>query len=151
MPRIKGPPEGKSPARDESTTTVEPITLDAFLKVFKESLEIQNERFDKLIQEWTSSTKGTRIKIGASKNRISALSIANSSFKDGLRSPVEMKDLRRNCKTGVLPGQQARFEGEGAYSEDSGESEDDSSADGEKRVALSGKREKQTNWFNEHA
>ena len=55
---------------------------------------------------------------------------------------VEMKDLRRNCKTGGLPGQQARPEGEDAYSEESGESEDDSTTDEGKRVTPSGKLEK---------
>ena len=50
MPRIKGPLEGKRPGRDESRTTEEPITLDAFFKVFKESLEIQNQRFGELIK-----------------------------------------------------------------------------------------------------
>ena len=49
MPRIKGPPEDKSPARDESRTTAEPITQEAFFKLLKESLEIQNQRFDELI------------------------------------------------------------------------------------------------------
>ena len=43
MPRIKGLPEGKSPARDESRT-VEPITLDAFFKAFEESTEKQDKR-----------------------------------------------------------------------------------------------------------
>ena len=38
-------------------------------------------------------------------------------------------DFGRNCKTGGLPGQQARPEGEDTYSEESGESEDDSTAD----------------------
>ena len=61
--------------------------LDAFFKVFKESLDIQNKRFGELSKKWMSLTSGTRIRIGASKNRISALSLANSSFKDGMRSP----------------------------------------------------------------
>ena len=53
---------------------------------------------------------------------------------------IEMKeDLRRNCKTGGLPGQQARPEGEDAYAEESGESDDDSTAYGEKGVTPSGK------------
>ena len=51
MPPIKGHPEGKSPARDESRTTAEPITMDAFFKVFEESLEIQNQRFGELIEK----------------------------------------------------------------------------------------------------
>ena len=42
----KSPPEGKSPARDDSRTTGERITLYAFFKVLKESLEIQNQRFE---------------------------------------------------------------------------------------------------------
>ena len=46
MPRIKGPPEGKSPTRDESRTTTKPITLDAFFKVFKESMDKLNQHFD---------------------------------------------------------------------------------------------------------
>ena len=53
------------------------------------------------------------------------------------------QDLRRNCKTGGLPGQQARPEGDDAYSEESGESEDDSTADGEIRVTPSGKLKKE--------
>ena len=44
MPRTKGLQEGKSPARDESGSA-EPITLDAFFKAFKESLEKQDQRF----------------------------------------------------------------------------------------------------------
>ena len=51
MPWIKGPPEGKSPARDESRTTEEPITLDAFFKAFKDGTEIQNQRFGELIEK----------------------------------------------------------------------------------------------------
>ena len=57
---------------------------------------------------------------------------------------VEMKeDNGRNCKTGGLPGQQARPQGEDAYSEESGESEDDSTADGGESVTPSRKREKE--------
>ena len=56
---------------------------------------------------------------------------------------VEMKDLLRNCKTGGLSGQQARPQGEDAYSEESGESEDDSTADGGKSVTPSRKLEKE--------
>ena len=44
--RPSSPPEGKSPARDDSRTTGERITLYAFFKVLKESLEIQNQRFE---------------------------------------------------------------------------------------------------------
>ena len=43
------------------------------------------------------------------------------------------EDLGRNCKTGGLPGQQTRPEGEDAYSEESGESEDDFTVDWEKK------------------
>ena len=53
---------------------------------------------------------------------------------------VEMKDLRSNCQTEGIPGQQARVEGEDAYSEESGESEDDSTVDGVVRVTPSEKR-----------
>ena len=42
-----------------------------------------------------------------------------------------------------LARQQARSEGEDAYSEESGESEDDSTSDGGKRVTPSGKLEKE--------
>ena len=49
-----------------------------------------------------------------------------------------MKDIRSICKTGDLTDQQARPEGEDAYSEESGESEDDSAADGEIRATPSG-------------
>ena len=54
-----------------------------------------------------------------------------------------MKDLHRNCKTGGVPGQQAYPEGEDAYSEEPGESEDDSTTDGEKSVTPSRKLEKE--------
>jgi len=51
---------------------------------------------------------------------------------------VEMKeDLRSNCQTEGMPEQQARPEGEDVYSEESDESKDDSTADGEERVTLS--------------
>ena len=40
-----------------------------------------------------SLTSGTRNRIGTSKIRISALSIANSSFKDGTRSPSKSKKI----------------------------------------------------------
>ena len=50
IPRIRGPPEGKHLARDESRPTAETITLDAFFKAFKESLEIQNQRFGELTE-----------------------------------------------------------------------------------------------------
>ena len=45
VPRIKGPPEGKSPGRDEAKESAEPVTLDAFFKVFKESTEKLEQRF----------------------------------------------------------------------------------------------------------
>ena len=51
------------------------------------------------------------------------------------------EDIGRNCKMGGLPGQQARPQGEKAYSEESGESEDDSTADGGERVTSSRKLE----------
>ena len=50
------------------------------------------------------------------------------------------EDLRSNCQTEGLPGQQMHPEGEDAYSEGSGESEYDSTADGELRVTPSGKQ-----------
>ena len=53
------------------------------------------------------------------------------------------EDLWRNCKTGGLPDQQARTQGEDAYSEESGESEDDSTADGKKSVTPSSQLEKE--------
>ena len=42
------------------------------------------------------------------------------------------EDFGRNCETGGLSDQQTRPQGEDAYSEESGESEDDSTADGGK-------------------
>ena len=49
----RGPPEGKSPARVETRINTEPISLDAFFKVFKESMEKKDleldQRFDELI------------------------------------------------------------------------------------------------------
>ena len=53
---------------------------------------------------------------------------------------AEMKDLQSNCQTEGLPGQQACVEGEDACSEESGESEDDSTVDGEVRVTPSEKQ-----------
>ena len=50
------------------------------------------------------------------------------------------EDLESNCKTGGLPGQQARPQGEDAYREESSESEDDSTG---KRVTPSRKLEKE--------
>ena len=47
------------------------------------------------------------------------------------------EDLRSNRLTEGLPGQQARPEGEDAYSEEFGESEDDCTTDGEVRVTPS--------------
>ena len=61
------------------------------------------------------------------------------------------EDLGRNCKTGGLPGQQARPEGEDAYSEESGESEDDPTADGGKVLPRLENWEKSQIWFNKHA
>ena len=51
------------------------------------------------------------------------------------------EDLRRNCKTGGLPGQQAHPEDEDAYIEEFDESEDDPTASGGKSVAPSRKLE----------
>ena len=68
---------------------------------------------------------------------IGALRILNSHFIRRDKKSVEMKDFRRNCKTGGLLGQQARHEGEDACSEESDESEDDSIPDGETRVTPS--------------
>ena len=88
MPRIKGLPEGKSPARHESRTA-EPITLDAF-KAFKESIEKQDQRFKeqalKMNQRFDELTETMDV-IDASKNTMGASSIANSPFKDGMRCP----------------------------------------------------------------
>ena len=67
------------------------------------------------------------------------------------KSVKTKEDLARNCKTGGLPGQQARPQGEDAYSEECGESENDSTADGEKSVTPSRKLEKGQIWFNKHA
>ena len=63
-------------------------------------------------------------------------------FQKRNEKSVEIKeDFGRNCKTEGLPGQQARPEGEDAYSEESGESEDDSTADGGKSATPSRKLE----------
>ena len=97
-----------------------------------------------LPQEWTSLTSGTRIRIGVSQEQDRRFEHREQPFQRRDEKSVEMKeDLRRKCKTGCLPGQQARPEGEDAYSEESGESEDDSTADGGKRVTPSGKLEKE--------
>ena len=136
MPRIKGAPEGKSPARGESRKTAEPITLDAFIKVFKESLEIQNQRFDKFI---------TRMDVidQRYKDQDRRFQEQDQRFEHREQQSIEMTDLGRNCKTGGLPGQQARPQGEDAYSEESGESEDDSTADEGKSVTPSRKLDKE--------
>ena len=138
MPRIKGPPEGKSPARDESRTTAEHVTLDAFFKVFKESLEIQNQRFEKLEQRFDELTEKMDVIDQRYKVQDQRFEHREQPFQRRDETSVEMKeDFRSNCQTGGLPGQQARPKGEDANSEESGESEDDSTADGEVRVTPS--------------
>ena len=61
------------------------------------------------------------------------------------------EDLGRNCTTGGLPGQQACPQGEDAYSEESGESEDDSTADGGKVLPRLENWKKGHIWFNKLA
>ena len=136
----KSPPEGKSPARDESRTTAEPITLDAFFKVFKESLEIQNQRFDELITRMDVIDQRYKDQDRRFQEQDQHFEHREQPFQRRDENSVEIKeDFGRNCKTGALPGQQARPEGEDAYSEESGESEDDSTADGRKGVTPSRK------------
>ena len=140
MPRIKGPPEGKRRARDESRTTAEPITLDAFFKVFKESLEIQNQRFDELTTRMDVIDQRYKDQDRRFQEQDQRFEHREQLFQRRDEKSVEMKeDLRRNCKTGGLPGQQARLQGDDAYSEESGESEDDSTADWGKGVTPSRK------------
>ena len=132
MPRIKSPPEDKSPARDESRTTAEPITLDAFFKVFKESLKIQNQRFYELTERMDVIDQRCKHQDRCFQEQDQRFEHREQLFQRRDEKSVEMKDLPRNSKTGGLPGQQARPEDEDAYSEESGESEDDSTADGGK-------------------
>ena len=90
LPRIKGPPEGKRPA-----------------KVFKESLEIQNQRFSELIEKM--DVMGKRY-----KDHDRRFQQQDQRFEPREKS-VEMKeDLGRNSATGGLTGQQARPQGEDA-------------------------------------
>ena len=65
----------------------------------------------------------------------------------------EMKeDLRSNCQTEGLPGTQACPESEDAYSKESGESEDDPTANEEVRVTPSENPQKLSQiWLNKHA
>ena len=143
MPRIKGPTEGKSPARDESRITAEPITLDAFFKVFKESFEIQNQRFDELIIRMDVIDQRYKDQDWRFQEQDKRFGHREQPFQRRDEKSVEMKDLPRNCKTGGLPGQLSRPEGEDANSEESGESEDDSTADGGESVTPSGKHVKE--------
>ena len=46
MPPLEGPQEDKSPTRDESRGTTEPISVDVFSKVFKNSMEKLEKRFE---------------------------------------------------------------------------------------------------------
>ena len=143
MPRIKGPLEGKSPARDESRTTEEPITLVVLFKVFKESLEIQNQRFGELITRMDVIDKRYKDQDRRFQEQDQRFEHREQPFQRRVDKSVEMKeDLQRNCKTGGLPCQQARPQGEDVYSEESGESEDDSTADGGESVTPSRNLEK---------
>ena len=81
------------PVRDVSRTTAEPITLDPFFKVFKESLGIQNRLFGELTERMDVIDQRCKDQVGFSKNRISALSIANSPFKDGMKRPSKLKNM----------------------------------------------------------
>ena len=141
MPRVKGPLEGKSHARDESRITEEHITLDAFFEVLEESLEIQNQVFGELIEKIDVIDKRPKDQDRRFQERDQRLEPREQLFQRRDDKSVEMKqDLRRNCKTGGLPGQQARPEDEDAYGEGSGESEDNSTADEGKHVAPSRRR-----------
>ena len=99
--------------RDESRTTAEPITLDTFFKVFKESLEIQNRRFDELIEKIDAIDKRYKDQDRCFKEQDQRFEPREQPFQRWDEKSVEMKDLGRNCKTGGLPGQQALPEGEG--------------------------------------
>ena len=144
MPRIKGPLEGKSPVRDESRTAEEPITLDAFFKVFKESLQIQNQRFGELTEKKDATGKRYIDQDQRFQEQDQRFEHREQPFQRRDEKSVEMKEnFGRNCKTGGLPGQQGRPEGEDEYSEESGESEDDSTADGGESVTPSRKLEKE--------
>ena len=109
MPLIKGPLEGKSPARDESRTTAEPITLDAFFKVFKESLEIQNQHFGELTETMDAIDQRYNEQDRRFQEQDQRFEQREQSFQRRDEKSVEMKeDIGRNCKTEGLPGQQAR-------------------------------------------
>ena len=141
IPRIKGPLEGKSPARDESRTTAEePITLDTFFKVSKESLQIQNKRFGELTEKKDATGKRHKDQDQRFQEQDQRFEPREQLFQRRDEESVEMKeDLGRNCKTGGLPGQQARPQGEDAYIEESGDSEDDSNAESADPVHTSGR------------
>ena len=113
MPRQEGSSEGSNPTHDASRATAQPISLDIFT-VFIENFEKLEQRFEKQDQRFEKQDQ--------------RLDEQNPKY-------VHMKGyLRSNCQTKGLPRQQARPEGEDAYSDESGESEDDSTADGEVRV-----------------
>ena len=96
----------KRPARDESRTTEEPITLDAFFKVFKESLEIQNQRFGELIEKMDVIDKWYKDQDRHFQEQDQRFEPREQLFQRQDEKSVEMKeDLGRNCKTGGLPGQ----------------------------------------------
>ena len=145
MSRIRSTLEGTSPERDKSRTAEEPITLGAFFNVFKESLEIQNQHFGELTEKMDAIDKRYKYQDQRFEPR-------EQFFQRRDETSVEMKeDLGLNCKTEGLPGQQARPEGEDAYSEESGESENDSTADGGKVLPRLENWKKSQIWFNKHA
>ena len=145
IPRIKGPLEGKSPARDESRTTAEePITLDTFFKVSKESLQIQNKRFGELTEKKDATGKRHKDQDQRFQEQDQRFEPREQLFQRRDEKSVEIEeDFGRNCETGGLSDQQTRPQGEDAYSEESGESEDDSTADGGESVTPSRKLEKE--------
>ena len=113
-----------------------------------------NQRFDELTERMNVIDKRYKEQDRRFQEQDQRFEHLEQPFQRRDERSVEMKyDLPCNCKTGGLPGQQARPEGEDAYSEESGESEDDSTADGGKcyPVWKTRKREKSQIWFNKHA
>ena len=84
-----------------------------------------NQRFDELFLRMDVIDKRYKDQGRRFQNQEHRFENLEQPFQRRDETSVQMKDIRCNCKTGGLSGQQARPQGEDAYSRESGESEDD--------------------------
>ena len=74
------------------------MTLDAFFKVFKESLEIQNQRFDELITRMGVIDQRDKDQDWCFQEQDQRFEHREQPFQRRDETSVEMKeDLGRNC------------------------------------------------------